>query len=141
VKTSIIKNLPGPFDPIFGTSGGEDTQLFTRVRDNGAKLINCYEAITYEYVSPERTKVKWLLKRAFRLGNNFAIRSIELSAKNKTLIRLKHALISSVYFFLSLLISIILFPVRDKWFNLILKASSNAGKFAAVFGIRASEYK
>lgn len=56
------------FDPRFGLSGGEDGELFRRMRDDGALWYWCDEAVTYEYYPPERVCCRWLLQRAFSGG-------------------------------------------------------------------------
>jgi succinoglycan biosynthesis protein ExoM len=57
------------FDPQFGTSGGEDIHLFTRLHLHGARLIWINEAAAEESIGPERTTLRFLLMRAFRIGN------------------------------------------------------------------------
>jgi succinoglycan biosynthesis protein ExoM len=56
------------FDPDFGLSGGEDTRLFAELLARGADLRWCQEACVEEWVSPERLRAGWLLRRAFRAG-------------------------------------------------------------------------
>lgn len=65
----------GPFDPAFGRTGGEDTDLFERMRAEGASLVAAYEAEVTELVPAERTTVSFLLRRAFRQGSLYTYRS------------------------------------------------------------------
>ncbi len=65
----------GPFDPAFGRTGGEDTDLFERMRAAGASLVAAYEAEVTELVPAERTTVGFLLRRAFRQGSLYTYRS------------------------------------------------------------------
>lgn len=60
------------FDPVFGLSGGSDT-LFTRqlVR-GGGELIWCADAPVYELIPASRLTRKWVVTRAFRIGNGGA---------------------------------------------------------------------
>ena len=37
IKADLIKSEPGPFDPVYGITGGEDTHLFTRLQRKGYK--------------------------------------------------------------------------------------------------------
>ena len=60
IKTELIKSEPGPFDPLYGITGGEDSHLFARLKNKGANFISCKEAIVFEFIPPERTTVKWL---------------------------------------------------------------------------------
>jgi len=82
IKTELIKSEPGPFDPSYGITGGEDSHLFARLKNKGANFISCKEAIVSEFIPPERTTVKWLLKRSFQTGNISTRRMIE-NSKNK----------------------------------------------------------
>lgn len=61
----------GGFDERFAVSGGEDTQLFWRAERAGAKLVWCDDAIVYEHVPPVRLCLSWLLRRAFKGGQNW----------------------------------------------------------------------
>lgn len=69
---SAIGDAGTLFDIAFGRSGGEDTELFHRLRQSGCAAAWCDEAIVWEQVTPDRTSAGWLLSRAFRSGNNYA---------------------------------------------------------------------
>jgi succinoglycan biosynthesis protein ExoM len=66
VRRSLFRD--SRFDPAFGRSGGEDTALFRRLSARGARFAWCDEAIAHEYVSVQRHRAGWLLRRAFRGG-------------------------------------------------------------------------
>jgi succinoglycan biosynthesis protein ExoM len=57
------------FDPEFGRTGGEDTDLFGRMLAAGARFLWCDEARVTERVPPERHRPAWLSRRAFRGGS------------------------------------------------------------------------
>ena len=141
IKTALLKEIPGPFDPQYGNSGGEDTHLFDKLRQNGAKFVNCYEAWTAEFVPSERTTFSWLLMRALRTGNSYARRSIELAGKRKIRMRLHHTIVGFTYSIISLLLMIITFPSRVKRLHWALKTVANCGKILAVFGYFPQEYR
>lgn len=61
----------GAFDERFASSGGEDTLLFRRAARAGAKLVWCDEAVVHEHVPRARLRLSWLLRRAFRGGQNW----------------------------------------------------------------------
>ena len=63
--------FPGPFDPEFGVTGGEDTELFYSLHRNGATMVWCREARVRETVLPERANVAWVLRRSFREGTTY----------------------------------------------------------------------
>lgn len=54
------------FDPAFGLTGGSDIQLFGAM--SGARFLWCDEAEVFEFLPPERHRVRWLARRAFRGG-------------------------------------------------------------------------
>lgn len=60
------------FDPAFGRSGGEDSELFGRMLRAGARFEWCDEARAVEWIGPERHTPRWLARRAFRGGVSFS---------------------------------------------------------------------
>jgi succinoglycan biosynthesis protein ExoM len=56
------------FDPVYGLTGGEDSELFGRMLRSGARFLWCDEARVVEFVPPERHRLGWLVQRAFRGG-------------------------------------------------------------------------
>jgi len=61
------------FDPAFGGPRhfGEDSDLFGRLADAGARFAWCDEAIVEEWLPPERHRLAWLARRAFSGGTVF----------------------------------------------------------------------
>jgi succinoglycan biosynthesis protein ExoM len=70
-RRDLVRDRPGPFDPDFGRTGGEDTRLFYSLEHEGAKLVWCHEARVIETVLPERVNLRWVLQRAFREGATY----------------------------------------------------------------------
>jgi len=140
VKTSLLHSVEGPFEPAYGVTGGSDTKLFDLLKKKGAKYITCYEAVTYEYVSPERARLKWLFLRAFRGGNNFVRRIIELQKNYRFITRIYFLSIGIIFSIISLFLSAIFFFNKTKRVNWALKFAANWGKVAAVMGFYPSEY-
>ncbi|MFO6464234.1 glycosyltransferase [Jannaschia sp. KMU-145] len=56
------------FDLGRGASGGEDTAYFEAARRRGARMAFAPDAWLTEPVPPERARVRWLLKRRYRMG-------------------------------------------------------------------------
>ncbi len=56
------------FDPRFGRTGGSDSELFGRMSRSGARFLWCDDAPVIEFVPPERHRLGWLARRAFRGG-------------------------------------------------------------------------
>lgn len=56
------------FDPVFGKSGGEDTDFFHRIYQAGAKLVFENAAVVSEVVEPHRLNLEYLKKQNIRIG-------------------------------------------------------------------------
>ncbi|MFZ5491960.1 MAG: glycosyltransferase family 2 protein [Pseudomonadota bacterium] len=67
----VLQLAGGAFDERFAASGGEDTQLFWRAERAGAKLVWCDEAVVHEHLPAARLRLAWLLRRAFKGGQNW----------------------------------------------------------------------
>ncbi len=59
------------FDDRFGRSGAEDTDLFRRMSESGAKFAGAPNAMVSEDVQPTQLKLGWFLRRHWRGGVNF----------------------------------------------------------------------
>lgn len=70
VAKEALDRIPGPFDPAFALSGAEDTLLFKRLLDSGARIVWSDEALVTEINSASRN-AWWLLKRAFGSANAY----------------------------------------------------------------------
>ena len=70
-RRRLIEHTTTPFDPSLGRRGGEDTDFFENLRKQGYKMVWCREAQVFEFVSPERVNLVWILKRNFRIGNTW----------------------------------------------------------------------
>jgi len=141
VKASLLKSIPGPFDPAYGTTGGEDTHLFSRLRKNGAKYVNCYEGWISEYVPPERATFSYIIKRSYIKGNNFTRRYLEFS-RNRKFFRLTKSIFTAILFGLvSIILTLLTFP--NKYWRLYwaTKIASNWGHLSAALSIYSEPYK
>jgi len=73
VRMSLLASMPEPFDPRFGSTGAEDTELFRRLNRAGARIVWADSAVVREHVPTLRTSVRWLVRRAWRVGYAYAI--------------------------------------------------------------------
>lgn len=64
----IFDNMPEPFNPDFGKTGGEDVDFFRRMMEKGFIFVSCDDAEVYEGVPPERQTRGYYLKRALMRG-------------------------------------------------------------------------
>jgi len=67
-------NTSAPFDPAYGGSGGEDSQLFKQLIGQGKEFVWCNEAPVYEHVPPDRWTRRYHLKRALLRGSVYGMR-------------------------------------------------------------------
>jgi glycosyltransferase involved in cell wall biosynthesis len=56
------------FNPIFNGCGGEDREFFGRVASSENKIVWANEAKTYECLPPERTRLRWMMRREYASG-------------------------------------------------------------------------
>ena len=74
VTTSLLAGAGIRFDEEqFADTGGEDTDFFRRlVLEPGVPWVWCAEARAYEIVPPDRSTLRWLVRRRIRDGNVIA---------------------------------------------------------------------
>jgi succinoglycan biosynthesis protein ExoM len=68
------------FDLQYGLSGGSDSLFTLRLTRAGRRLVWCDEAVVVDRVPAQRSTPRWVLARAFRLGNGWSRVSLELAA-------------------------------------------------------------
>lgn len=140
--TSAQKGGVGPFDPAFGTTGGEDTMLFRRLDSMGAAMVWCDEALAYEFIPHERATAKWLLQRSFRTGQLFVRTELAmlsgLSKGSTALILIVRAV---VQFLLALLFVLLLLPLNSlRSFTWLRITVSQLGKLSYFWGKSSQAY-
>jgi succinoglycan biosynthesis protein ExoM len=72
------------FDERFGLTGGEDTHFFLQIHRAGFKIVWSAEAIVHETISTARANPGWLLRRAYREGNNWVLVESSLDKRVST---------------------------------------------------------
>jgi succinoglycan biosynthesis protein ExoM len=68
IRRAQLTALRGPFDERFALTGGEDTDLFTRLVANGSRIISVDSAVVWEHLPPNRATASWYLHRRFVIG-------------------------------------------------------------------------
>ena len=71
------------FDERFALTGGEDTQLFMRIKTAGHDLVWAADAYVTETMPTSRANMNWLLKRSYREGNSYALAEFSLDNSPK----------------------------------------------------------
>ena len=67
VRTRDLLALASLFDERL-VPNGEDTELFGRLADSGARVVWAPGAVVHELVPAERACLRWVLRRAFHIG-------------------------------------------------------------------------
>jgi GT2 family glycosyltransferase len=74
IRTSVLKDMGEEvFDERFALSGGSDTHLFMRVEKAGYKMVWADDAVVRDWVPKSRANARWILQRAYRLGNTLSL--------------------------------------------------------------------
>lgn len=76
LRGNPLRAEPGPFDPRYGLSTGEDGDLLVRLAHKGVRIIWCDEAIVLEPIETRRLSLRWLLMRALSGGQEFARQTV-----------------------------------------------------------------
>lgn len=70
VRLDYLRSLGFPrFDETFSLTGGSDTAFFRVLRDAGARMVWCDEAVVHEDVPAARANLAWIWRRGIREGN------------------------------------------------------------------------
>lgn len=133
IRASIIKDIEGPFDPALGLTGGEDTILFEMIRNKGAKIVCCYEALATEFIPSESANLKWMIDRTFRQGYFTTHNSLKCKIRitDNIFSRIFLGIKALVYLFISILLLLITFFNKTFMVHWLIKIVSNWGHFLA----------
>ena len=125
------------FDPAYGLTGGEDSELFGRMLRSGARFLRCDEALVVEFIPPERHCFGWLAQRAFRGGLVYTrlARSVAPGGSFGRVIRVLAQLCGS-----ALLVPLAAFGGRRVLARVVLRICTQAGHLWALMGRRYEEY-
>jgi succinoglycan biosynthesis protein ExoM len=142
LRAAPVRELPGPFDPAFGVSTGEDGDMLMRFIERGAKVIWCDEALVWEPVEAKRLSLRWLLQRSFSGGQHYGRLVINGRFGQKGFAaRAINFLRWSAQLLLALLLAGVSLPLgRHRSAAWLIKAWANVGKLTAFLGWRYGEY-
>jgi succinoglycan biosynthesis protein ExoM len=125
------------FDPAYGLTGGEDSELFGRLLRSGARFLWCDEARVVDFVPPERHCLGWLAQRAFR-GGCVHTRLGRSTASGDSLERALRALILIGGF--AAITPFVALGGRRRLARVILRICTQAGHLWALVGRSYEEY-
>jgi succinoglycan biosynthesis protein ExoM len=72
------------FDDRFALTGAEDTHFFLRTRQAGFEMVGSGGAIVYEAVPKSRASLRWVLRRAYQVGNSWVLCEFSLDPRRST---------------------------------------------------------
>jgi succinoglycan biosynthesis protein ExoM len=139
IGAHVIAHFSPPFDERFSLTGGEDTHLALRVKRAGFAMIWADRAIVYEFIPKARATTNWILRRAYRLGNSYAVGMLDLD--NSTLPRLDRLLKGAG----RVLLGLVMLPLsvlggQVAVVRALQMISRGAGTISGVIGYRYLEY-
>jgi succinoglycan biosynthesis protein ExoM len=139
-KTTLLRKYNIEFKPEYGLSGGEDTFFFETLRKKGAKLVYCNEAVSYEIIPMNRTRLKYIFAKSFQGGNTWARNKISLENNAFQIVRIDmffRGLLGALFFVVK---TILLIYDKKKYVKSIKKLSANLGKTFASFNVIYKHY-
>lgn len=142
LRAAPVHRLPGPFDPRFALSAGEDVDMLVRFIQQGAKLVWCDEAAVWEPVEARRLSLRWLLMRGYSGGQSFArIKLDGTLGKISPVMRVLLPFQWTLQLIASLLAAAVVLPLgRHRAVAWLIKAWANVGKLSELTGSRYSPY-
>jgi len=126
VRQGVLTEVDGPFDRRFG-SGGEDVDFFRRAIALGKVFVWCREAIVYETISVERTRLSFQLRRALLRGK------ASLTSPSGNAIGILKSMLAFALYTVSL--PFLLIRGRHVFTKYLVKSCDHLGKLLAASGI------
>lgn len=68
VRTAALAGMAALFDERLALCGGSDVELFRRFARGGGRIVWADAALVHEVVPPSRARLRWVLRRALRVG-------------------------------------------------------------------------
>lgn len=142
LRGSTVRAEPGPFDPQFQLSTGEDGDMLLRLIAKGAQVIWCDEACVTEPVEPARMSFEWLRQRAYSGGQEYARKALTGAyGPMGPLARAKLAANATAKLIMAGLMAVVTLPAGlHRSAHWLIRAHANLGKLSAFSGVRYQEY-
>ncbi len=125
---NIFINQSCPFHRVFGKTGGEDTDFFSRMISKDLLFIWCDEACVYEIVPPDRFTKKYHLKRALLRG--------VVSSGKTSLISLNAFKSLLAFIFYTISLPFLILPAHHLFMKYLIKDCDHIGKLFGLFKIK-----
>lgn len=143
LRAAMVRSLPGPFDPAFGRSGGEDTLFFSLLHRASYRFVWCDEATVSEEVPADRARSAWILRRAYRGAQTFVrVELYPLAGAQRAWRATVLGARALAQLAASLLLALAAWPrSRVRAFFWLRTACAQCGKLSALAGARYLEYR
>jgi succinoglycan biosynthesis protein ExoM len=137
-----LRAEPGPFDPSYGLSTGEDGDLLVRLARRGANIVWCDEAIVWEPIESRRLSLRWLLARSLSGGQEFARQTVNGKYGPISGFGRAHFFVrASLQLLVALGLALITWPAgRHRAAKWLITAWANLGKLSVFWGWRYRAY-
>lgn len=142
LRGRLLRAEPGPFDPAYGLSTGEDGDLLLRLIEKGARVVWCDEALVWEPIETKRLSLRWLLQRSLSGGQQAA--RLALQGRYRPVNAVTRALLVPRWC-AQLIVALVLAGLSWPWGRhravaWLIKAWANVGKLSMLSRWRYSEY-
>ena len=138
ISGALLKRAGRGFDHAHNLTGGEDSEFFAYLQSIGARKVFCNEAEATEAVPPERATLRWLLRRSFRGGQDWA--RVRLPRQSFPA-RIAWFVQYLVFLGIAAIGAVILLPLgRHRSARALMRASSYCGQLSAPLGRWYEEY-
>ena len=137
---AVFRAVRPHFDERLADTGGSDTHFYRRVCEAGFTIVWADDAIAREWIPPERVRVRWLMRRALRLGGTDAFIERDLRGTGPALADLS---VRAARYGLRGVLRAMSFPVRGR--SALLTGAQDVahatGMIGGLLGYRYPEYK
>lgn len=134
----LLKRAGRGFDLAHNLTGGEDSEFFAYLQSIGARKVFCNEAEATESVPPERATLRWLLRRSFRGGQDWARVRLPRRSFPARIVWFFQYL---AFLCIAAIGALVLLPLgRHRSARALMRASSYCGQLSAPLGCWYEEY-
>ena len=140
VRSEVFRGMDELFDERFALTGGSDTHFFMRVFRAGYRIVWAGDAAVYDWVPRSRANARWILQRAYRLGNTRSLCELDLersvAGRVMPVVKGIGRIIQGLLFApVSLILG------RHAFVGALQKVCYGAGRLAGVIGVQYEEYR
>lgn len=141
IHTRVFGGMEKLFDERFALTGGSDTHFFMRVFLKGYKIVWAGDARVYDWIPKSRANARWILQRAYRLGNTRSLCELDIEPPSvkPTVLPLVKGGGRIVEGLLRVPVSVIM--GRHTLIRALYKICYGAGRLAGTAGLKYEEYR